>query len=150
MAEPENFEDDLFADLYDDNDASAVPAQAKAPAPAPAQSAQVQAPAPVAAPIPQPSVEAPSQPEFDQTHNDVAYAAEENGYGDEYQDEAYEDDDDVDFNLGNDPSATGSAAQPQQEDMASYHTTRGPSAKEDGTIALEAVTRNLAANSART
>ncbi|KAI1142557.1 hypothetical protein F5Y05DRAFT_231016 [Hypoxylon sp. FL0543] len=131
MAEQENFEDDLFADLYDDNDAPAAPA----PAPA-ASAAQTPAAAPPPAPVQlnsQPAVEVPNRADFDQAPSDVAHTAEENGYGDEYQEENYEDDDDVDFNLGNGNSGATAVAHSQHDDSASaYHATRGPSAKEDG------------------
>ncbi|KAI2618166.1 hypothetical protein GGR54DRAFT_640734 [Hypoxylon sp. NC1633] len=121
MAEPENFEDDLFADLYDDNEASAAPAPAVA-------APQASAPAP---PIPQPTVEAPPQAEIEHAPSDVMPTTEENGY-DEYQDENYDDDDDVDFNLGNDLS-TAAVANPSQDDTTpSYHPVRGPASKEDG------------------
>ncbi|OTA84708.1 hypothetical protein M434DRAFT_16338 [Hypoxylon sp. CO27-5] len=131
MAEQENFEDDLFADLYDDNDTAAAPAPA-------APAAQTPAAAPTHAPAqsnPQPSVETPSQPEINQAPSDVAHTTEENGYDNEYPDETYDDDDDVDFNLGN--GSAGAVAvthsNSQQDDSAStYHSTRGPSAKEDG------------------
>ncbi|KAI1380630.1 hypothetical protein F4677DRAFT_193475 [Hypoxylon crocopeplum] len=128
MAEPENFEDDLFADLYDDNEAPAAsapsaPAAAQAPAPAPA-------PAPLK---PQPSIEPPSRPDFEQLFGHVVPTAEEIGYGDDYQDENYDDDDDVDFNLGNGPATISEGAQQQHDESASaFHTTRGPSSKEDG------------------
>ncbi|KAI8956598.1 hypothetical protein F5Y11DRAFT_361584 [Daldinia sp. FL1419] len=131
MAETENFEDDLFADLYDDNDAAAVPP----PVAAVASAVQIPtAPALASAPSnPQQSVETPSHHEIDQTHSEMAYTTEENGYGEEYQDENYEDDDDVDFNLGNGPSGAVAIAQPQQDDSTStYPATRGASAKEDG------------------
>ncbi|KAL7623158.1 hypothetical protein AAE478_006839 [Parahypoxylon ruwenzoriense] len=136
MAEPENFDDDLFADLYDDNEApggappTAAPAQA---APAPAA-----APTPSQISYPQPSIEAPGQPEFNQAPSDIAPVIDENGYGDDYQDENYEDDDDVDFNLGNGPAAGSSVTQSQQEvSTPTFHSTRGPSAKEDGRVALQ-------------
>ncbi|KAI0009946.1 hypothetical protein F4779DRAFT_335641 [Xylariaceae sp. FL0662B] len=127
MADPENFEDDLFDDLYDDNEASVAPAQTSAPAPA--------VPAP---PKPPPPVEVhvAAQPEVDQTPADVVPMAEENGYGDEYPEENYDDDDDVDFNLGNGPSSSALAPSQQEVSTPTYHTTRGPSAKEDGTCAL--------------
>ncbi|KAI0386757.1 hypothetical protein F5Y04DRAFT_71198 [Hypomontagnella monticulosa] len=139
MAEPENFEDDLFADLYDDNEAAAAPAAAAAAAAAPVAQA-AQAPPPIATPTPaqlnaHQSVEAPSQqPEIDQVYGDPTHTIEENdGYGDDYQDEPYEDDDDVDFNLGNGSAGAIAAAQQEHDDSASaYHSTRGPSAKEDG------------------
>ena len=45
----------------------------------------------------------------------------------------YDDDDDVDFNLGNGSNSAPVALPPQQEvSTPSYHSTRGPSAKEDG------------------
>ncbi|KAI1336785.1 hypothetical protein F5Y15DRAFT_194739 [Xylariaceae sp. FL0016] len=116
MAEPENFDDDLFADLYDDNDGPAAPAPA-----APAVPAQPQPPASVAAPV-----------EAAQPIENAAPSGE-NGYGDDYQDDNYEDDDDVAFDLGNGPTNSGPPAIKQDEDSApSYHTSKGPSAKEDG------------------
>ncbi|KAI1500762.1 hypothetical protein F5X99DRAFT_226287 [Biscogniauxia marginata] len=124
MAEPESFEDDLFADLYDDNDTSAAPA----PAPAPA-STSTSAPAP-APPKPQLSAEVVAQPEYDPGHGDIAPTTE-NGY-DDIQEDNYEDDDDVDFNLGNGPSSNVAAPYQQEVSTPTFHTTRGPSAKEDG------------------
>ncbi|KAI1762394.1 hypothetical protein GGR53DRAFT_501793 [Hypoxylon sp. FL1150] len=122
MADGENFEDDLFADLYDDNEPTGAPAPAAPAVQAPAASVQ-------------PTVEAPSQFEPDQTPGDVAHTVEENvAYDDTYQDEAYDDDDDVDFNLGNDQSSVNvTAAQPQHEESTpTYHSSRGSGAKEDG------------------
>ncbi|RYP78339.1 hypothetical protein DL771_000524 [Monosporascus sp. 5C6A] len=134
MAEPENFEDDLFADLYDDNEPSSASAPVAAPAPAPA-------PAPSQ---PQPAAEAPAQPQPESNHADAGPHPADDGYGDDYQEENYEDDDDVDFNLGNGSSGTPAAAPPPQQDMSahSFHSTRGPSAKEDGPLALEAPHRH--------
>ncbi|KAI1081389.1 hypothetical protein F5B20DRAFT_63694 [Whalleya microplaca] len=130
MADPENFEDDLFDDLYDDNEGAVAPAQASAPAHA--------APAPAPAPSkPQPSFEPAGQPEVDQTPMDTAPAAEENGYGDDYPEDAYDDDDDVDFNLGNGQGFSGSAPPQQEVSTPTYNSSaRGPSAKEDGICAL--------------
>ncbi|KAI1850625.1 hypothetical protein JX265_004335 [Neoarthrinium moseri] len=118
----ENFEDDLFADLYDDNDASAAPAPPSAPVKE-QQPAAVD-PSPVAAPADGPS------------DGHAASAGDENGYGGDYHEneEAYDDDDDVDFNLGN-GSAHAAAPVHQQEEAEtpSFHAARGgPSAKEDG------------------
>ncbi|KAI1103171.1 hypothetical protein F4804DRAFT_238795 [Jackrogersella minutella] len=131
MADPENFEDDLFADLYDDNDGSAAPAPA---APVPAAPAPAPQPTPTPASFnPQPSIETYNRPEPDQVPSDVAHTVDENGYGDDYQEDNYDDDDDVDFNLGNGPTSAAAVAHSQQDDSASmYHSTRGPSAKEDG------------------
>ncbi|KAI2467560.1 hypothetical protein F4781DRAFT_401917 [Annulohypoxylon bovei var. microspora] len=127
MAEPEN-EIDLFADLYDDDGAPA----AIQTAPAAQPSASIPVPAATSFNH-QPLVESYSRPETDQEHNDIIHTTEENGYGDEYQDDNYDDDDDVDFNLGNGPTSAVTAAHSHQDDSASmYHTTRGPSAKEDG------------------
>ncbi|KAI1462672.1 hypothetical protein F4805DRAFT_5232 [Annulohypoxylon moriforme] len=126
--ENENLEIDLFADLYDDDGAPApVPA-------APAAQPSTSVPVPAAASFTQqPSVESYSRPEADQEPNDVAHTTEENGYGDEYQDDNYDDDDDVDFNLGNGPTGAVTTTHAHQDDSASmFHTTRGPSAKEDG------------------
>ncbi|CAJ2502893.1 Uu.00g102870.m01.CDS01 [Anthostomella pinea] len=118
MAEPENFDEDLFADLYDDNDAAA-PATAPAAPAAPAQS--------------QPS-EAITHPEYEQASEDVAQSTEENGYGNDYHEDNYDDDDDVDFNLGNGTTSMTAAPVKQEEAHTPtyHHTTRGPSAKEDG------------------
>ncbi|KAI0885428.1 uncharacterized protein GGS22DRAFT_129082 [Annulohypoxylon maeteangense] len=127
--ENENLEIDLFADLYDDDGAPASIPAAAAPAAQPSN--------PVPAPATtsfnqQPAVESYSRPENDQDHNDVAHTIEENGYGDEYQDDNYDDDDDVDFNLGNGPTGAVTAVHNHQDDSSVFHTTRGPSAKEDG------------------
>ncbi|RYP88564.1 hypothetical protein DL769_000260 [Monosporascus sp. CRB-8-3] len=122
MAEPENFDDDLFADLYDDNEPSSASAPVAAPAPAPVPSQ------------PQPASEAPAQPQPESTPADAGPHPADDGYGEDYQEENYEDDDDVDFNLGNGSGGTPAAAPPPQQDMSahSFHSTRGPSAKEDG------------------
>ncbi|KAI0811354.1 hypothetical protein GGR55DRAFT_678181 [Xylaria sp. FL0064] len=132
MADPENFEDDLFADLYDDNDGSAPTAPAPAPVSAPASAP---APAPVAAPIAPPAAEKVPEPQVEQhVPDESAHGVAENGYGGEYHEDAYEDDDDVDFDLGNGPTTSAVAAPTKQEESPgpSFHTTRGPSAKEDG------------------
>ncbi len=82
---------------------------------------------------PQPTVEVPSRPEYDQAPIDVAHTIEENGYGDDYQDDNYDDDDDVDFNLGNGPANSVGGNQSQHDESTpAYHSTRGPSVKEDG------------------
>jgi hypothetical protein len=109
------------ADLssYDDNDAAAAPAPAAAPAHhEPVAAEPIIAPAPASAP-------------FDEH---AASVGDENGYGHDYNDneEAYDDDDDeVDFNLGN---SSNHAPAPKQEEVSTpaYHAARGPGAKEDG------------------
>ncbi|KAH8671252.1 hypothetical protein BX600DRAFT_242984 [Xylariales sp. PMI_506] len=127
MTEPENFEDDLFADLYDDNDASAAAAPtAAATAPPPVPAPVKQEPA-----IPDPPAHDEPEPQYDDQQN---HMGDENGYGGEYADneEPYDDDDDVDFNLGN--GASSHALAPRQEEVSTptFHTNKGPSAKEDG------------------
>jgi hypothetical protein len=101
---------------YDDNEASS--------APAPVHKESVAEPPP-----------APVETEY---HPDeqMAPAADENGYGGEYHgnEEAYDDDDDdVDFNLGN---GSGYAAAPKQEEDSTptyQQFQKGPSTKgEDG------------------
>jgi len=74
MADQDNFEEDLFADLYDDNDASK-------PAPATTTSGNVAESAPAAA-----------------TQDNGAAGAEDANNDQEEDDD--DDDDDVDFNLG--------------------------------------------------
>ncbi|KAF2969594.1 hypothetical protein GQX73_g3967 [Xylaria multiplex] len=129
MADADNFEDDLFADLYDDNDGSAPPALTSTSASAPAP-----APAPVVASIPPPVTEQVPEPQIEHIPDEVAHGTVENGYGDDYHDDAYDDDDDVDFDLGNGPTISNMAAPAKKEESpgSSFHTTRGPSAKEDG------------------
>jgi hypothetical protein len=84
--------------------------------------------------VPQPSVEAPAYPEPDLAIDTGAANVQGNGYGGDYQDDNYDDDDDVDFNLGN--GSTGAAPPPaapvKEESSTPTYTTRGPSAKEDG------------------
>lgn len=68
-------------------------------------------------------------------YDEPAHGATENGYGDDYHDEAYDDEDDVDFDLGNGPTNSIAAAAPTRQEESpgpAFHTTRGPSAKEDG------------------
>ncbi|KAI0206876.1 hypothetical protein F4808DRAFT_405634 [Astrocystis sublimbata] len=134
MADPENFEDDLFADLYDDNDGSAPTASAPAAVPAPVPVA-----APAVSSITPPVAQRAPEPAHEHVSDETTYnhAAADNNYGDDYRhhEDAYDDDDDdVDFDLGNGPSNNGSAAPMKHEDSPgpSYHSTRGPSAKEDG------------------
>ncbi|KAI1362344.1 hypothetical protein F5Y08DRAFT_277476 [Xylaria arbuscula] len=128
MADPENFEDDLFADLYED---SAPTASAPDPKPAPA-TASVPTPSAVTTSIAQPVVDRLPEPQAE--HDEMAHGTVENGYGDDYHEDAYEDDDDVDFDLGNRPVAGSTAMQAKHEESPgpAFHTTRGPSAKEDG------------------
>ncbi|KAL2874348.1 hypothetical protein SGCOL_010519 [Colletotrichum sp. CLE4] len=130
MTEPENFEEDLFADLYDD-DTPAKPAAAQQPAPVPA-------PAPVA--VPQQSVETHAEPP-PQAEPDYGGG----GGDDQMRYEEEDDDDEVDFNLGGDggggggggstgyaPPANGFAGNKQEEPTYSTSTAKNPSAKEDG------------------
>ncbi|KAF4785981.1 nuclear polyadenylated RNA-binding protein [Colletotrichum scovillei] len=128
MTEPENFEEDLFADLYDD-DTPAKPAAAQQPAPPPA---------PVA--VPQPSVETHAEPP---PQSEPEYGG--GGGDDQMKYEEEDDDDEVDFNLGGDggggggggstgyaPPSNGFAGNKQEEPTYSTSTAKNPSAKEDG------------------
>ncbi|GJN86599.1 hypothetical protein PLIIFM63780_010180 [Purpureocillium lilacinum] len=113
MTEPENFEEDLFADLYDDNDASKG-----APAPPPA-----------AAPV----NDAPG--DSGEAAASMTRDAENAAGGEEMVHDAEDDDDDdeVDFNLGG--GSTVAAPAPQHDDTPStppYGTVHKASAKEDG------------------
>ncbi|RCI08210.1 hypothetical protein L249_6361 [Ophiocordyceps polyrhachis-furcata BCC 54312] len=118
MTEPENFEEDLFADLYDDNEASR-----SAPGPGVAtQQTDDQEPKIDDADA---MVEEPSRiAEEEQGNLD---AAEADGDGDD------DDDDDVDFNLGG--GSNGAAPVVQHQDAPAtppYGTVHRASAKEDG------------------
>jgi hypothetical protein len=65
----------------------------------------------------------------------MVHGGVENGYGDGYHEDAYDDDDDVDFNLGNGPTNNNNGASQMKHEESpgpSYHTTRGSSGKEDG------------------
>lgn len=116
-----------------------MPAPASAPASAPAPAPTLAA-APVASTAPHPVTE--KLPEFQTTQasEDVARGTVENTYGDDYQEDTYEEEDEVDFDLGNGPSSgtattTAALAVPTKYEESpgpSFHTTRGPSAKEDG------------------
>ncbi|KAF5717220.1 putative heterogeneous nuclear ribonucleoprotein HRP1 [Fusarium globosum] len=120
MTEPENFEDDLFADLYDDNDAAK-------PTSAP----------PAAAP-PAPEVQPPTNIHNNNNDDQNGMQQHEETGGDEHmaQDQD-EDDDDVDFNLGGGGGYGGSGhtGQTDMHDDAPtppYGTVHKASAKEDG------------------
>ncbi|CCT68451.1 probable heterogeneous nuclear ribonucleoprotein HRP1 [Fusarium fujikuroi IMI 58289] len=119
MTEPENFEDDLFADLYDDNDAAK-------PASAP----------PAAAP-PAPEVQPPTNIHNDNDDQNGMQQHEETGGDEHMAQDQDEDDDDVDFNLGGGGGYGGSGhtGQTDMHDDAStppYGTVHKASAKEDG------------------
>ncbi|KAB5577676.1 hypothetical protein GE09DRAFT_528409 [Coniochaeta sp. 2T2.1] len=125
MTEPENIEDDLFADLYDDEPAAQ-------PQAAPDQSTSEQAPA----------ADDSYNPELDSNQQ---YDAQNGDDQDMNQGDAGEDDDDdeVDFNLGNN---NNNARHEQDHDndhdngpqgygipQQQHHGHRGPNSKEDGT-----------------
>ncbi|KAK3327419.1 hypothetical protein B0T19DRAFT_400289 [Cercophora scortea] len=129
MTEPENFDDELFADLYNDDEPAAKAPAAAAPASEQYSAAQ------------------PSAPDnSDGNNNYNQEPAEDTGQYQQYNngedrnvndDEVDDDDDDVDFNLGNGPSTTNQYS--HDEAPARYDApppppaaTRGPNAKEDG------------------
>ncbi|KAK0671815.1 hypothetical protein QBC41DRAFT_46457 [Cercophora samala] len=144
MTEPENFDDELFADLYNDDDG--------APPPKPAVAAQPDQYAAV-----QPSTESRQEDSYDpHQYNDYGGGGE-NGNMNQDDEEEEDDDDDIDFNLGNGPSTT--LAPHDQHDYSDQHNnnnnnsnnnshheerqsysapsappahTKGPNAKEDG------------------
>ncbi|KHN96363.1 heterogeneous nuclear ribonucleoprotein HRP1 [Metarhizium album ARSEF 1941] len=108
MTETENFEEDLFADLYDDNDTSAKGPPAPAPVAEPPDNDQQKS-------LPRPSNDAN---ENEHMHHDG---------GEE------EDDDEVDFNLGG--GSNNAVAAPPQDTGSStppYGTVHKASAKDDG------------------
>lgn len=112
MTEAENFEDDLFADLYEDTDAKPT-----APATSAVQNADTKAPEqhePAAAPAP-------------------AGDEESAGY-DAMNQDADDDEDDVDFNLGGGNASSSTNLMPQDDMPATppYGTVHKASAKEDG------------------
>ncbi|KAI6752638.1 hypothetical protein HG530_013390 [Fusarium avenaceum] len=131
MTEPENFEDDLFADLhaiiltrnsYDDNDG---PKQTPAPA----------APAP-----PAPEVQPPTNTQNDDHDLQNGTYQHQDTAGDEHmiQDQD-DDDDDVDFNLGGGGGGgyggaghTGQGGMHDDAQTPPYGTVHKASAKEDG------------------
>ncbi|KAK4121423.1 hypothetical protein N657DRAFT_128793 [Parathielavia appendiculata] len=126
MTEPENFDDELFADLYNDDEPPAKPTGASAPD----QYSATQAAA----------------PEAKEGIENGGQQQDYNGGGDathmKYEDEEEEEDDDeIDFNLGNGPSAAVSHRDhdDQHDEKPSYSAppaaapaTKGPNAKEDG------------------
>ncbi|KAF5651515.1 heterogeneous nuclear ribonucleoprotein HRP1 [Fusarium sp. NRRL 52700] len=120
MTEPENFEDDLFADLYDDNDA-AKPASA-----------------PAAAAPPAPEVQPPTNLHNNDNDDHNGMQQHEETGGDEHMtQDPDDDDDDVDFNLGGGGgySGSGHTGQADMHDDAPtppYGTVHKASAKEDG------------------
>lgn len=126
MTEQENFEEDLFADLYNDDE----PAAAK-PAPAPEQ--------PTAPPAlaPSDSYDSGAHGSNDQYQPQQSYEQHQNGE-DSYmnQQEEEDDDDEVDFNLGGNSNSHNAQ---HDDSQASYggqqhqgQARGGPNSKEDG------------------
>ncbi|PTB36810.1 hypothetical protein M441DRAFT_149891 [Trichoderma asperellum CBS 433.97] len=112
MTEAENFEDDLFADLYEDNDAK--PAAPVASAVHNTDAKASEQPEPVAAPAPAGDLDDAGHDAMNQDVDD--------------------DEDDVDFNLGGGGASNNTNMMPQ-DDMPStppYGTVHKASAKEDG------------------
>ncbi|KAF5267635.1 hypothetical protein IWW34DRAFT_724630 [Fusarium oxysporum f. sp. albedinis] len=119
MTEPENFEDDLFADLYDDNDA-AKPGSA-----------------PAAAAPPAPEVQPPTNiHNNDNDEHNGMQQHQETGDDEHMTQDQDDDDDDVDFNLGGGGyGGSGHTGQADMHDDAPtppYGTVHKASAKEDG------------------
>ncbi|KAL2023811.1 hypothetical protein VTK56DRAFT_1078 [Thermocarpiscus australiensis] len=118
MTEPENFEDELFADLYNDDEPTSKPVAE----PEPDQSSAVQS----AAESRNDNVEEVT--EQDQNGRDISQA--------KYEEEAEEEEDDeIDFNLGNGPSTTVTrhdSKPPTSAPPTPAAPAKGPNAKEDG------------------
>lgn len=117
MTEPENFEEDLFADLYDDNDASKPPPPA-APPKAPAATA------------------VDNQPVQTIVNEQLGGLHEDDKGGNEAMDEDQDDDDDdVDFNLGGGATSNSMSHTIAHDDDPTpppFGTVHKASAKEDG------------------
>ncbi|KAL2118454.1 hypothetical protein VTJ04DRAFT_8114 [Mycothermus thermophilus] len=129
MTEPENFDDELFADLYNDDEPAGQPARAP-------ETDKTQ------------STEQTAQASSHVNGNDTGQQADQNGGDDGDEEEEEDDDDDIDFNLGNVPTTALSTqhdrqasheSQEQHEDKptpsaapAPAAPARGPNAKEDG------------------
>lgn len=80
-----------------------------------------------------PSVEPPAPAEPDNGPDEAYGATDQNGgYGEEYHEDNYDDDDDVDFNLGNGSTNNGAAPPQQEVSTPNFHSARGSSSKEDG------------------
>ncbi|KXX80553.1 Nuclear polyadenylated RNA-binding protein 4 [Madurella mycetomatis] len=119
MTEPENFDDELFADLYNDDEPASKPAAAQEPD-------QYSA------------VQAAAETKHDDAEDTGQYQDHNGGDTSQmrYEEEAEEDDDDdIDFNLGNGPSTVVT----HQDEKPAYNapptpapTAKGPNAKEDG------------------
>ncbi|KAG6027335.1 hypothetical protein E4U41_000961, partial [Claviceps citrina] len=114
MTEPENFEDDLFADLYDDNDVSKAPS------------------APAAAPAVEPSKT--DDQAMTSTFND--HAQQDQNMLHDGGEDGEDEDDDVDFNLGGRDGNNAAAAPSHDVDASTppYGTAHKASAKDDGSI----------------
>ncbi|KAM7191872.1 hypothetical protein V8F20_009123 [Naviculisporaceae sp. PSN 640] len=131
MTEPENFDDDMFADLYDDNDTAP---KAEASEPTGNQFSAVQSAAAEDVKNESNSYDAAEDTKQYQQYNNGDEQHMNNGDVDE------DDDDEVDFNLGNGPATTSASA--YQDDVKSEYNapapsqaqSRGPNAKEDGTL----------------
>ncbi|KAI9736488.1 MAG: hypothetical protein M1818_005998 [Claussenomyces sp. TS43310] len=104
MAEPENFEDDLFADLYADEEDTSKPSQ-----PAPEVRAE---PAVVNG-----TSEVQTQSKVEES--------DQNGHASHQGYDEHEGDDEIDFNLGNGSGNDYSAQQEREQ-------AHGPGIKEDG------------------
>ncbi|KAK4138806.1 hypothetical protein BT67DRAFT_369577 [Trichocladium antarcticum] len=119
MTEPENFDDELFADLYNDDEPAHKPAAASQP-----DHSAVQA-------TPDDTNEAAEDAgQYQDRHHNGGESAQV-----KYEEEAEEEDDDIDFNLGNGPSAAATHYDEKPTYSAPPPPTipvKGPNAKEDG------------------
>ncbi|KAG7114738.1 hypothetical protein HYQ46_011284 [Verticillium longisporum] len=124
MTEPENFEDDLFADLYDDDAAPSKPAAAAPPTIAS-----------VPAPVVEPAAPAPA---YNEAHNEAPVQTNQDEPADNQIAYDDDDDDDVDFNLGGGapapppPPPSNGFSHHEETSYSGRGSAKNPSAKEDG------------------
>ncbi|KAF3345358.1 hypothetical protein VD0002_g1743 [Verticillium dahliae] len=124
MTEPENFEDDLFADLYDDDAAPSKPAAAAPPTTAS-----------VPAPVVEPAAPAPA---YNEAHNEAPAQTHQDEPADNQIAYDDDDDDDVDFNLGGGapapppPPPANGFSHHEETSYSGRGSAKNPSAKEDG------------------
>lgn len=136
MTEPENFEEDLFADLYEINNTS-LPVFLFHSDLFNSSYDDNDAPKPAAAPVapPVPALE-PSKPEEPSSASRVAERAQDDEamQQDDAEEEEDDDDDEVDFNLGGrDSGATAPAVSHETEaSTPPFGTVHKASAKDDG------------------
>ncbi|SPQ21028.1 0e34a65d-c222-471a-9abc-2cb7bbf421ba [Thermothielavioides terrestris] len=122
MTEPENFDDELFADLYNDDE----PAAKTTSAPEPDHYSAAQSAAPEG-----------KNDEAEDTGQSQDYNGGDSAQVKDEDEVEEEEDDEIDFNLGNGPSTT--VTQTHRDEKPTHSAppapaapAKGPNAKEDG------------------